>query len=177
MVRNSLICTEQAQFRTNCEMVWVKLEVTGVHLLYICAYYKPSEEDQDSMMELRRSVEMVKRQTSETKGNIWVLGDFNLPNLTRTDRSPSLKSDSSLTKTYDIFLDLLNDFGFTQMVTSTTRQDNILDLFLTTNPTLVDEVDCRPGLGDYDMVTASCALKPSIQKQKPRKVPILNKAD
>ena len=109
MVRNSLICTEQAQFRTNCEMVWVKLEVTGVHPLYICAYYKPSEEDQDSMMELRRSVEMVKRQTSETKGNIWVLGDFNLPNLTWTDRSPSLKPDSSLTKTYDIFLDLLND--------------------------------------------------------------------
>ena len=27
------------------------------------------------------------------------------------------------------------------------------------------------------MVTASCALKPSIQKQKPRKVPLLNKAD
>ena len=85
IVRNSLICTEQAQFRTNCEMVWVKLEVTGVHPLYICAYYKPSEEDQDSMMELRRSVEIVKRQTSETKGNIWVLGDFNLPNLNRTD--------------------------------------------------------------------------------------------
>ena len=40
MVRNSLICTEEAQFRTNCEMVWVKLEVTGVHPLYICAYYK-----------------------------------------------------------------------------------------------------------------------------------------
>ena len=177
LVRNSLICTEQAQFRTNCEMVWVKLEVAGVHPLYICAYYKPTEEDQDSMLELRRSIELVKRQTAETKGNIWVLGDFNLPKLTWTDRSPSVKPDCSLTKTYDLFLDLLNDFGFTQMVTTPTRQDNILDLFLTTNPTLVDEVDCQPGLGDHDMVTASCALKPSIQKQKPRKVPLLNKAD
>ena len=63
MVRNSLICTEQAQFRTNCEMVWVKLEVTGVHPLYICAYYKPSEEDQDSMMELRR---LLKTSTYQT---------------------------------------------------------------------------------------------------------------
>ena len=177
LVRNSLICTEQAQFRTNCEMVWVKLEVAGVHPLYICAYYKPTEEDQDSMLELRRSIELVKRQTAETKGNIWVLGDFNLPKLTWTDRSPSVKPDCSLTKTYDLFLDLLNDFGFTQMVTTPTRQDNILDLFLTTNPTLVDEVDCQPGLGDHDMVTASCALKPSVQKQKPRKVPLLNKAD
>ena len=132
LVRNSLICTEQAQFRTNCEMVWVKLEVTGVHPLYICAYYKPTEEDQDSITELHRSVEMVKRQTAETKGNIWVLGDFN-PNFTWTDRSPSLKPDSSLTKTYDLFLDILNDLGFTQMVTSPTRQEIILDLFLTTN--------------------------------------------
>ena len=128
------------------------------------------------MLELRRSIELVKRQTAETKGNIWVLGDFNLPKLTWKYRSPSVKPDCSLTKTYDLFLDLLNDFGFTQMVTTPTRQDNLLDLFLTTNPTLVDEVDCQPGLGDHDMVTASCALKPSIQKQKPRKVPLLNKA-
>ena len=27
LVRNSLICREQDQFRTNCERVWVKLEV------------------------------------------------------------------------------------------------------------------------------------------------------
>ena len=52
LVRNSLICTEQAQFRTNCEMVWVKLEVAGVHPLYICAYYKPKEDDQESLLEL-----------------------------------------------------------------------------------------------------------------------------
>ena len=99
-------------------MVWVKLEVAGVHPLYICAYYKPTEENQDSMLELRRSIELVKRQTAETKGNIWVLGDFNLPKFTWTDRSPSVKPDCSLTKTYDLFLDLVNDFGFTQMVTT-----------------------------------------------------------
>ena len=37
-------------------------------------------------------------------------------------------------------------------------QDNFLDRFLA-NPTLVDEVDYRPGLADHDMVTASCAIK------------------
>ena len=177
LVRNSLICTEQAQFRTNCEMVWVKLEVAGVHPLYICAYYKPKEDDQESLLELRQSIEKVKRQTSETKGNIWVLGDFNLPKINWTDSTPTVKPDCSFTQTYDKFLDLLNGFGFTQMVTSPTRHNNILDLFLTTNPTLVEEVDCQPGLGDHDMVTASCALKPSTQKQKPRKVPLLRKAD
>ena len=55
LVRDNIVCTEQTQFHTNCEMVWVKLEVAGVHLLYICAYYKPKEDDQGSLLELRRS--------------------------------------------------------------------------------------------------------------------------
>ena len=148
-----------------------------MHPLYICAYYKPKEDDQENLLELRQSIEKVKRQTSETKGNIWVLGDFNLPKINWTNSTPTVKPDCSFTQTYDKFLDLLNDFGFTQMVTSPTRHNNILDLFLTTNHTLVEEVDCQPGLGDHDMVTASCALKPSTQKQKPRKVPLLRKAD
>ena len=142
--------------------------------LFICAYGKPEEEDQESFVELRRSVDELKKHT---KGNIWILGDFNLPNLTWTDNTPLMKPDCASSNTYDLFLDLLNDFGFTQMVTLPTRHDNILILFLTSNPTLVDQVDCRPGLGDHDMVTASCAIKPSIQKQKPRKVPLLGKAD
>ena len=32
-------------------------------------------------------------------------------------------------------------------------------------------------VSDHDMVTATCALKPSVQKQKPRKVTLLSKAD
>ena len=87
-----------------------------------------------------------------------------------------MKPDCASSKIYDLCLDLLDDFGFTQMVTVPTRHDNILDLFLTSNPTLVDQVDCRPGLGDHDTVTASCAIKPFIQKQKPRKFLLLGKA-
>ena len=90
LVRDNIVCSEQAQFHTNCEMVWVKLEVTGVHPLYICAYYKPKEEDQESLLELHQSVEEVKKHA---KGNIWILGDFNLPKLTWTDNIPTLKPD------------------------------------------------------------------------------------
>ena len=67
LVRDNIVCSEQAQFHTNCEMVWVKLEVTGVHTLYICAYYKPKEDDQESLLELRWSLEEVKKHA---KGNI-----------------------------------------------------------------------------------------------------------
>ena len=66
LVRDNIVCTEQTQFHTNCEMVWVKLEVAGVHPLciHICAYYKPKEDDQGSLLELRRSIEKVNQRTN-----------------------------------------------------------------------------------------------------------------
>ena len=63
------------------------------------------------------------------------------------------------------------------MVTQPTRHGNILDLFLTTNPTLIQQVRCKPGLSDHDMVIAHCSLTSIAQKEKPRKVPIFRKAD
>ena len=71
----------------------------------------------------------------------------------------------------------LNDYNFTQVVTEPTRIDNILDLFLTTNPTLITDVKCSPGLGDHDLISAEALLKPTLQKQKPRKTMIFRKAD
>ena len=94
-----------------------------------------------------------------------------------TDNEALVKPDCSYKQTYDTFLEILDDFGLTQTVKQLTRKSNILDLFLTSNPTLVDQVDSKPGLSDHDMVIATCALKPSVQKQKPRKVPLLSKAD
>ena len=62
LVQNNIICTEQPQFKTECELIWVKLEVTGVHPLFISAYYRPKEDDQPSLLELRRSVEEVRNR-------------------------------------------------------------------------------------------------------------------
>ena len=65
------------------------------------------------------------------------------------------------------------------MVTEPTRHspDNTLDLFLTSNPTLIQRVDILPGLGDHDVVLAEGLIKPVFQKQKPRKVHLFAKAD
>ena len=41
-----------------------------------------------------------------------------------------------------------------QMVTSPRRGQNILDLFFTTSPTLVDDISVIPCLSDHDAVLA-----------------------
>ena len=80
-----------------------------------------------------------------------------------------LKPDCTHKQIYDIFLDFINDFSLTQMITQPTR--NILDLFLTTNPTLVEQVSCQSGLSDHDVVIAQSlpwitqAIRRQIQKR------------
>ena len=141
--------------------------------MHICAYYRRVEDDLESLREFQDSVSRVR----EHSDNVWVLGDFNLPMLSWPESSPEMKPDCSHKQVYDFFLSTIADYNFTQVVTEPTRKDNILDLFLTTNPTLINKVNCSPGLGDHDVVSAEALLKPTLHKQKPRKVFIFSKAD
>ena len=173
LVRNGLICTELPQFQSICEILWVKLEITGSRPLFICAYYRPEEDDLESLQELQESVSKV----MEHSDCIWVLCDFNLPKLQWPDCEPLIKPGCQSTPVYDHFIDFLHDNNLTQVVTQPIRLNNTLDLFLTTNPTLITKVKCQPGLGDHDMVSAESSLKPSVHKQKPRQAYLFHKAD
>ena len=156
-----MICTEQPQFQTNCEILWVKVEITGNRPLFISAYYRRVEDDLESLREFQDSVSLVR----EHSDNVWVLGDFNLQKLSWPENSPEMKPDCSYKQVYEYFLASIADYNFTQVVTEPTRQENVLDLFLTTNPTLINKVNCSPGLGDHDIVSAEAMLKPTLQNR------------
>ena len=64
-----------------------------------------------------------------------------------------------------------------QMVTSPTRGQNILDLFFTTNPTLVNKISILPRLSDHDIVLVKVNSRPEIIKQIPRDIPLYKKAN
>ena len=108
LVRNSLICTEQPDFQTNCELIWIKLEVVGAQPLFIGAYYKPKEDYMDSLVEFRQSLE----QISKKKGNIWLLGDFNMPKLNWPDCPLVFKGDPSCRQVYEFFTGYYKRFQF-----------------------------------------------------------------
>ena len=127
----------------------------------------------NSIEQLRNSLDVL----TDKKGTIMVLGDFNLPKLTWIEYEPSLRQDCARGPVYDSFTDILDDFSLIQMVTQPTRQDHILDLFLTTNPTLVTDVTILPGLGGHNIVSAVVAVKPTQTKQKRWKIHLYGKAD
>ena len=64
-----------------------------------------------------------------------------------------------------------------QHVKQPTRKGNILDLVLTTNPNLVENVQVVDGMSDHDAVLVDITLKPSINRKQPRKVFLFKKGD
>ncbi|WAR01728.1 LOW QUALITY PROTEIN: hypothetical protein MAR_008286, partial [Mya arenaria] len=75
---------------------------------------------------------------------------------------------------YRKILETINDFNLTQMVNLSTRENNILDLFLTTNPTLVNIL---PGISDHNIVEVKVHTSTKICYQKPLKIPLYKKAN
>ena len=82
--------------------------------------------------------------------NIWVAGDFNLPKMDWDHMCPS--PDYKHPLFYRHITAVLNDSNLTQTVSLPTSDSNIIDLFFTTHPTLVQRVSILPGISNHDIV-------------------------
>ena len=116
------------------------------------AYYRPHTELADSFQQFQESLAKV---CSESKSdNIWFRGDFNLLNIEWN--IPAVKSYATRRTISGELLEPNKKSGLTQTVKETTYNqegaDNILDLFFTSNPTLVQSTSTIPGIGDHEAV-------------------------
>ena len=73
---------------------------------------------------------------------------------------PSIKSGCGFPSLYGDFVSMLDDIGLVQMVNEPTRYDNVIDLFLISNHTLVQKIEIVPGIADHDIVVADVNIKP-----------------
>ena len=75
-VKNYLIASNESHLNTDCEIEWISISVTGLSPVYIGAYYRPPTSDVDYAKELDASLSKI-----PPNANIWLLGDFNLPDV------------------------------------------------------------------------------------------------
>ena len=87
------------------------------------------------------------------------------------------KPDCNHPSFYSDCLEAFSDCLLEQMVTSPTQGQNILDMFFTSNPTLVNKVTIIPGLSDRDIVLAEVNSRPELIKQPLRDILLYKKAD
>ena len=109
------------------------------------------------------------------KNNIIVSGDFNAPDIS-WDTEYSSQSPVS-----DRLLEIIDDHDLSQHVKEPTRRDtntqNILDLILSNNSNIIENVSVVPGISEHDIVlftvNTSCRRKKNVK----RKIFIRKKAD
>ena len=53
---------------------------------------------------------------------------------------------------------MMNDYGFEQFVTQPTREDHLLNLVLSTNPDIIENVQVVPGISDHGSITGQLVL-------------------
>ena len=124
-------------------MIWIQIESKHGPVLF-GAFYRPPNSDATTLEEMNVAIPSI-------PGNypIVLCGDFNGPNINWSLITPTVSSPISST-----FCTLVHDNFLTQLVSSPTREDHILDLVFTNNPSflyIVKVVDNLPGC-DHDAV-------------------------
>ena len=76
-----------------------------------------------------------------------IMGDFNIPNIDWTLQRPTLASGNKL-------MQLLADNNLTQHVHETTRQNNVLDIVVSTEE-LIENLKITDKIRDHQAVTSS----------------------
>ena len=116
------------------------------------------------------------RKHRRSHPNILIAGDFNHPDIDWESQSTTNPASAA---SHQKLLDILLQNSLFQTVRGITRpaSGNTLDLIVTSNPALVENVTVHPGISDHNILTCSLAAYPKVQTKPPRKIYQFNKAD
>ena len=147
-IKTDLISEPISLVGNTSELQAVKVTLVGENLLIICGAYRPTNRDVDYIRSLCDTVQQITQ--SNSKATIWLAGDFNLPDIDWNNetiigiRYPKPVNEA--------IINMLHSCELEHMVDFPTRNQNILDLFMTNRPTLINRCEPMPGISDHDMV-------------------------
>ena len=171
MVKNTILSTREEDLETNCEIVWCKINIQRSKTLFVGAYYRPHENDEDSTIQLESSL----RRLHNSSSHIVLGGDFNAPGWDWANAK--LKETCRVPQLYNTLIGTLDDCGLQQMVEFPTRGKNTLDLICTNAPGKIGNIDSLPGISDHNIVSCTMSIMPQRRVQKPRWIRKYGKAD
>jgi len=111
--------------QSNSEIASCKVDLAEGSLLIIAAY-RPPNCNLSSAEYLSNAIE--KLILDHLNSTVWVAGDLNLPNIDW--KTWTLNANNYPLALYNLFIDLFVTHGFSQLVNSPTRDNNILDILL-----------------------------------------------
>ena len=173
-VHSEFESTEINSLQTDCEIVWIELTIQNARKLLLSSFYRPQPNDDVSIEKLNKSL---RRLNPNSKSIIIVSGDFNLGHIDWTSSSTIPGKPNA--KQHQDLLDVIADHSLTQIVDKPTRNDKTLDLIITNYPSIVDNLETIPPIGEADLDILSLEITVSLRrcKHKPRQILKYSKAN
>ncbi|CAG2252899.1 unnamed protein product [Mytilus edulis] len=169
LVQNDIIAIEKPEFVTKCEIEWVKIQMKDKKDLTIGSFYMP-HRNMEHIKELDKSLDHI----SNKNQTIILTGDFNCPDINWNTMSVNQNAQDK--EIQRALMEVIISHSLTQIHETPTRGNNLLDIVLTSNPSLIKTSSNAPGISDHDMIVTDCDTKPHYQSKKPRKCYIYSKA-
>ena len=163
--KDTLIGTH-LDIQTNTEFAAASFTCQGHAPLIIRSIYRPPNSEQDYMEELCDKIRQL--QTSNPRASLWISGDVNLPDIDW--ETHTIKGHNYPISINQCFLNTIYDTGSDQIVRFPTRGENILDVFLTNHPSLIEKCKAVPGVSDHDIVFVEASTRATRTKQPQRKI-------
>ena len=155
-----------------CEVIAATL-LHGDQKTIICSIYRPPTTD---ITYLQNLISILKDLTHANPATpIWVGEDLNLLNIEWS--SNSITDNRYPIILCDQILDFVSDYGYSQIVQSPTRNNNILDIFLTNQPLFIESYEVIPGISDHEVVSVSSLTSISLIKPKSRNIILWHNAN
>ncbi|CAH1273930.1 Hypp5238 [Branchiostoma lanceolatum] len=160
------------------EISWVKVSLRNKKSLYLGSYYRtPSGKHSEQLDELEKSLKHIRNITKNNSGSTIILGgDFNLGDVDW--ETESIPKNSRERVPSERLISIFNNNRISQMQREPTRFGRLLDLFVTSKPSLVKSLATLPGIAyDHDVIVADSDIIPAYTKKAPRKIHIFSKAN
>jgi len=160
MTKSNMVC-EEVPTNTTAELVATKITTSDKTPLLVISAYRPPSANHEAMTIMSNAIRDI--ALAFPKATLWLVGDFNLPDIDWN--TVTIKGHQNTKAINENFINMTNDLGLEQIVDFNTRGQNILDLFLTNRPTLVQRCEPLPGVSDHDSILTIADTK---AKRRPR---------
>ena len=116
--------------------------------------------------------EIVRKHPTAT---IWISGDLNLPDINW--QTESVSGHQYTLAVNSVYLSTFQDLCLSQVVDFPTRDQSVLDVFLTNRPSLIRKCVCLPGISDHDMVLTVADIRAKPHRPVRRKIHLWKNAN
>ena len=172
--KSSIPLKEEPLLNSDAEMVWAKLCINNFKPIFLCSLYRPPNNLTVPISELRDSL----NKLSDHNPGIIIVEDFNLPAIQWEEGMGCIQSSPTYGNDVNyLFIETINDSGLEQLVTEPTRNNHILDLVLTSQPDLINDVKVVPSISDHEAGVFKIKFSPTAPPSKLRKVYQYHKAN